>query len=330
VHRKFITHSILLACITIALFFVNLLTGPVSFSFSDLGNESLSAIFYNIRIPKSFTALCAGAGLALSGLLMQTLFRNPLAGPYVLGVSSGAGLFVAISVMLVNISGMSHFYFAGKAIISISAIVGALLITFVVLFIAKRSGSNITVLLVGIMIGQILGAFQALIEYLASAESLKSFVIWGMGSLSNTTNKDLFLLIPVCFILLFLSLFLGRSLNALLLNETYARNLGINVDKLRILIILVTAGLTGIITAFCGPIAFIGLSVPIACRLLFKSAHQLHQMVYCMFVGASTLLMCDSLCQILSGSILLPVNTITTLVGAPFVIYLIFKSKTIN
>jgi iron complex transport system permease protein len=319
-----------LSLLTALLFILDLLAGPVRFSFSDLHDESVSQIFYNIRIPKSFTALMAGASLALAGVLMQTLFRNPLAGPYVLGVSSGAGLFVAVSVMLVSILGLDQYYYAGKGIISLSAIAGALLVTFIILFISKRSGSNITVLLVGIMLSQIFGAFQALIEYIASAESLKSFVIWGMGSVSNTTNDDLFVLVPVCMIFLFSSLFLARPLNALLLNESYARNLGINVDRLRTYLIIITAALTGVITAFCGPVAFIGLSVPIASRLLFKSSHQLHQMVYCMFLGASTLLLCDSICQVMSESILLPVNTITTIMGAPFVIYLIFKSKTLN
>lgn len=328
--HRFIPNTLILAVITLVLFVLNLLAGPVRFSFSDLQDESVSAIFYSIRLPKSFTALMAGGGLALAGLLMQTLFRNPLAGPYVLGISSGASLFVAISVMLVNLLGFGQYYLAGKSIISIAAICGALMVTSIVLFISKRSGSNITVLLVGIMLSQIFGAFQALIEYIASAESLKSFVIWGLGSVSNTTIKDLFIIIPVCLIVILLSLFLARPLNALLLNEAYAQNLGINVPRLRTLIIIVTATLTGLITAFCGPVAFIGLSVPIASRLLFKSAHQLHQMVYCVLLGSSTLLLCDSICQFMSDSILLPINTITTLLGAPFVLYLIFKSKTIN
>lgn len=328
--KKFIVNVLILISVTIVLFLFNLFFGTVKFSFSDLKIPSIATIFYDIRIPKTFTALLAGAGLALAGLLMQTLFRNPLAGPYVLGISSGASLFVAISLMLVNTIGLGEYYFVGKTIISLSAIVGALLVTMVILFISKKSGSNITVLLVGIMLSQILGAFQGLIEYLASADSLKTFVVWGMGSVSNTTNKDLGILLPVCGILFFSSLFLAKPLNALLLNESYAQNLGIDVAKLRITIIVITAILTGIITAFCGPIAFVGMSVPIACRFLFKTSNQLHQIVYCILMGACTILFCDSVCQLLSTSFSLPINTITTLIGSPFVLYLIFKSRTLN
>jgi iron complex transport system permease protein len=329
VQGRFILNVLILIVLTILFFVADLFFGAIRFSWSDLGEESISNIFYNIRIPKSFTALLAGGSLALAGLMMQTLFRNPLAGPYVLGISSGASLFVAISILLVNILGLTQYYFVGKSIISLAAITGALLVTVVILYVSKRSGSNITVLLVGIMLSQILGAFQGLMEYIASAESLKTFVVWGMGSVSNTTNKDLGILIPACTLLMLGSLFLAKPLNALLLNEAYAKNLGVNVDRLRMLIIIITATITGLITAFCGPVAFIGLSVPIASRLLFKTSHQLHQMTYCMLIGASTLLFCDCICQMMSASILFPVNTITTIIGAPFVIYLIFKSKTI-
>ncbi|HWY10479.1 MAG TPA: iron ABC transporter permease [Bacteroidia bacterium] len=325
--NSFILHVLILLLITVALLFVNLFFGTITISLSDLKDGIASDIFYNIRIPKTFTAILAGGSLAISGLLMQTLFRNPLAGPYVLGVSSGAGLFVAIAMILFG--GVSN-YFIGKSLIGISAVTGSLLVMSLVLFISKRSRSNTTVLLVGIMISQILGAFQGLIEYMSDPAALKSFVVWGMGSVSNTSNKDIFILLPVCLIFCFATLFLSKPLNAILLNETYAQNLGINVNRLRLIIIVITAVLTGLITAFCGPIAFVGLSVPIACRLLFKTSHQLHQITYCFLIGAITLLLCDSICQILSESYALPINTITTILGSPVVIYLIFKSKTIS
>jgi iron complex transport system permease protein len=327
VRNSFILHVLILLLITVALLFVNLFFGTITISLSDLKDGIASDIFYNIRIPKTFTAILAGGSLAISGLLMQTLFRNPLAGPYVLGVSSGAGLFVAIAMILFG--GVSN-YFIGKSLIGISAVTGSLLVMSLVLFISKRSRSNTTVLLVGIMISQILGAFQGLIEYMSDPAALKSFVVWGMGSVSNTSNKDIFILLPVCLIFCFATLFLSKPLNAILLNETYAQNLGINVNRLRLIIIVITAVLTGLITAFCGPIAFVGLSVPIACRLLFKTSHQLHQITYCFLIGAITLLLCDSICQILSESYALPINTITTILGSPVVIYLIFKSKTIS
>ena len=325
--NSFILHVLILLLITAALLFINLFFGTITISFSDLKEGIASDIFYNIRVPKTITAILAGGSLAISGLLMQTLFRNPLAGPYVLGVSSGAGLFVAVAMILFG--GVSN-YFIGKTLISVSAVTGSLLVMLLVLFISKRSRSNTTVLLVGIMISQILGAFQGLIEYMSNPAALKSFVVWGMGSVSNTSNKDIFILLPVCLIFCFATLFLSKPLNAILLNETYAQNLGINVNRLRLIIIIITAILTGLITAFCGPIAFVGLSVPIACRLLFKTSHQLHQITYCFLIGAITLLLCDSICQILSESYALPINTITTILGSPVVIYLIFKSKTIS
>lgn len=325
--NSFILHVLILLLITAALLFINLFFGTITISMSDLKEGIASDIFYNIRVPKTITAILAGGSLAICGLLMQTLFRNPLAGPYVLGVSSGAGLFVAIAMILFG--GVSN-YFVGKSLISVAAITGALLVMSLVLFISKRSRSNTTVLLVGIMISQILGAFQGLIEYMSNPAALKSFVVWGMGSVSNTSNKDIFILLPVCLMFCLATLFLSKPLNAILLNETYAQNLGINVNRLRLIIIIITAILTGLITAFCGPIAFVGLSVPIACRLLFKTSHQLHQITYCFLIGGITLLLCDSICQILSENYSLPINTITTILGSPVVIYLIFKSKTIS
>lgn len=325
--NRFILNVLLLLFVTGILACVNLFCGSINISPSDLHEEVVADIFYNIRIPKTITAILAGGSLAIAGLLMQTLFRNPLAGPYVLGISSGAGLFVAIAMILFG--GMTN-YLVGKSLISISAITGSLLVMFLVLFISKRSRSNTTVLLVGIMLSQILSAFQGLIEYVSNPVALKSFVVWGMGSVSNTSNKDIFILLPICFVFCLATLFLSKPLNAILLNETYAQNLGINVSRLRSVIILITAVLTGVITAFCGPIAFVGLSVPIACRLLFKTSHQLHQITYCFLFGVITLLLCDSFCQVMSDSYVLPINTMTTILGSPVVIYLIFKSKTIS
>lgn len=324
--KSFLLNISILSVIAFILLWLNLFFGNTTLSLNDLSEGNGKTIFYDIRLPKTITAFLAGGGLAVAGLLMQTLFRNPLAGPYVLGVSSGASLFVAVSMILFG--GVTD-YFAGKTLITVSAIGGALLVMGFILFISKRSKSNTTVLLVGIMFSQILGAIQGIIEYVSNPVSLKSFVVWGMGTVSNTTNSDLLLLLPIVSIVFVLSLFLSKPLNALLLNEAYAQNLGINVSRLRVLIILVTAVLTGIITAFCGPIAFVGLSVPIASRLIFKSSHQLHQLLYCFLLGAITLLLCDSICQLISNAYLLPINTITTIIGSPVVIYLLFKSKTL-
>lgn len=286
-----------------------------------------STILFDIRLPKTITCILAGSGLALCGLLMQSLFRNPLAGPYALGVSSGSGLFVAIATMLLMSINISGIYLAGKSIVTLFSIAGAFAVTLIILAVSKRTKSNITVLLIGLMLSQILGALQGVIEYISNAENLKTFIIWGMGSVGNATLKDLGFMTPVYLIAVASAFFMIRSLNAILLNEQYAQNLGVNVQQLRLAIITVTAVLVGVITAFCGPIAFVGISVPIASRLFFKTSHHLHQIVFCLLLGACILLFADVVCQLISPRIVIPVNTITTIIGSPVVIYLLFRSK---
>jgi iron complex transport system permease protein len=290
-------------------------------------NPLFSTILFDIRMPKTVTSIIAGSGLALCGLLMQSLFRNPLAGPYVLGVSSGASLFVAIATMLLSSIQVSGFYFMGKSIVTLFSILGAFFVTTIILLVSKKNKSNVTILLVGIMLGQILGAIQGLIEYQSSADNLKTFIMWGMGSVGSTTLQDLVFIIPIYSIAIISSFFFIKPLNAILLNEQYAQNLGININNLRITIIVITAILVGVITAFCGPIAFVGISVPIASRLFFKTAHHLHQLVFCLLLGACVVLSADVICQVVSNQFTLPINTVTTLIGAPVVLYLLFKSK---
>lgn len=327
--HPYIKNTLLLLILLAVAFFCDVIAGPVNlFSFSD--RETVHTILFDIRLPKAFTALLAGPALALCGLLMQSLFRNPLAGPYVLGISSGSSLFVAIALMLLNLVGMEHFYFFGKSLVTAFSIAGALLVTLLIMYVSNKSRNNITVLLVGIMLSQILGALQGLVEFLANPDSLKGFVVWSMGSVGNTSFKDLLFIVPLCVLLFVAAFFLSRPLNALLLNDAYARNLGINVDSMRMRIIVVTAVLTGTITAFCGPIAFIGISIPIMCRLLFKSPNHLHQITYCLLMGAVVLLVCDAVTQTISKSITVPINTITTIVGSPIVIWLIFKTRFSN
>lgn len=296
--------------------------------FSLPANDPLfSTILYDIRLPKTLTALIAGSGLALCGLLMQSLFRNPLAGPYVLGISSGSSLFVAIAIMLVSSVQTSGFYLAGKSIITLFSIAGAFLVTLIILLVSKKNKSNVTVLLVGLMMGQVLGSIESLIEFISSADSVKTFILWGMGSVGSTTLTDVAFITPVFLITIAGSFFLIKSLNAILLNEQYAQNLGIHINRLRMSVIIITAVLVGVITAFCGPIAFVGISVPIASRLFFKTSHHLHQMVFCLLLGACVVVLADVICQLLSSQFMLPINTVTTLIGSPVVIYLLFKSK---
>jgi iron complex transport system permease protein len=198
--------------------------GSVNLFSIDSSSPLFSTILFDIRLPKALTCLIAGSGLALCGLLMQSLFRNPLAGPYVLGVSSGASLFVAIATMLLTSIHISGFFLFGKSIITMFSIVGAFGVTFIILLVSKKSRSNVTILLVGLMLAQILGALQGLIEFLSSADGLKTFIIWGMGSVGSTTLSDLLFIFPIFLIMVFCAFYLIKPLNAILLNEQYAQN----------------------------------------------------------------------------------------------------------
>lgn len=324
---KFILNTLTLTLILIALAIADLCFGSMNLFSLKSSDTLFSTILYDIRLPKTITAIIAGSGLALCGLLMQSLFRNPLAGPYVLGVSSGSSLFVAIATMMVSSLNISGFYLMGKGIVTLFSIVGAFFVTLIILLVSKKNKSNVTVLLVGLMLGQILGAIQGLIEYISSADNLKTFIMWGMGSVGSTTLTDLYVVIPVFIMAVISAFFFIKPLNAILLNEQYAQNLGVNVNALRLSIIIISAVLVGVITAFCGPIAFVGISVPIASRLFFKTSHHLHQMVFCLLLGACVVLTADVICQLMSDQFMLPINTVTTLIGSPVVIYLLFKSK---
>lgn len=324
---KFISTIIYLTLILTVLVIFDLSFGSINLFSLEKSNPLFSTILYDIRLPKTLTSIIAGSSLALCGLLMQSLFRNPLAGPYVLGVSSGSSLFVAIATMLISSIHVSDFFLMGKSIVTLFSITGAFFVTLIILMVSKKNKSNVTVLLVGLMLGQILGAAQGLIEYMSSADNLKTFILWGMGSVGSTTLQDLYFVIPIYALAIITSFFFIKPLNAILLNEQYAQNLGVNVNQLRLVIIIITAILVGVITAFCGPIAFVGISVPIASRLFFKTSHHLHQMVFCLLLGACVVLAADVMCQLLSTQFMLPINTVTTLIGSPVVIYLLFKSK---
>ena len=325
--KKFIIYCFILGVITLLLFTADLFFGHINLFDSETSQETISTVLFQIRLPKAITSMFAGALLAVCGLLLQSLFRNPLAGPYVLGISSGSSLFVAITTMLLSASSASNFNLLGKSAIVVSAVCGALLVTLIILSIAKKTTSNITILLIGLMLSQIFGALQSLIEYWSNSETLKSFVLWGMGSVSNTTIQDLLFIVPFALLLIGISFYYVKPLNAILLNEQYAQNLGINLNAFRYALIIVTSLMVGLVTAFCGPIAFVGISVPIATRLLFKISHHFQLIIFNFLIGAITLLLADVICQLLSSHISIPINTVTTLLGSPIVIYLLFKSK---
>ena len=288
--------------------------------------ESWEIIVMEYRIPKSFTAVLAGIGLSVSGLQMQTFFRNPLAGPFVLGISSGAGLGVALLSMAGTafgwqiLSGTPNYW---AAIIASSA--GAIGVLVLMGLAAWKVKDSMTLLIVGLMFGSAASSIVTLLSYFSSAEELKMFTLWSMGNLGNTGWPELGLLSGALLIGLSLVIFSVKSYNAMLLGEAYAKSMGINFQKLRWIMIVSTGILTGGITAFCGPIAFIGIAVPHLARLLFKTND--HRVLFpaTALLGILVLLACDTLSQLPGYASSLPINAVTTAFGAPLIIWLIMK-----
>jgi iron complex transport system permease protein len=275
-------------------------------------------ILLQLRLPKMLTAILAGASLSVAGLMMQTLFRNPLAGPYILGISSGASLGVA----LVTMCGVA---LGSSGLISGAAIVGSILVMLLVMMIAKRIRSNVTLLIVGMMVGNIAGALVNMIQNFANPDSLKLFVVWTLGSLNGVGWKELPALAIGVLLAFILVLILIKPLNGLLLGEDYARGLGIHVERTRWMMVVASCLLAGSVTAFCGPIAFIGVAVPhIARGVLATSNHRL-TVPASLLIGANILLICDVLCNL--GTYSLPISTMSALFGAPIILWIILKKK---
>jgi iron complex transport system permease protein len=293
------------------------------------GSEMLSNdfIFWQIRIPKTITAVLAGTTLSCAGLILQVIFRNPLAGPYVLGISSGASLTVAITILGGAASGVFSNFFLGRSLLIIASVCGSLAVTFLILLLSKKIRSNVILLLIGLMISQICGALQGAFEYFANPNELKGFVVWGMGSLSSTTLQDTMIFIPIALLFTFTLVFFIKPLNAFLLGENYAANAGIHYHRNRFYLILISSVLTGVTTAFCGPIAFVGIAVPLLARMTFQSSSQSVQLPACVLLGSIILLFSDVACFTFSKPAALPVNMITTFIGAPLVIYMLFRNK---
>jgi iron complex transport system permease protein len=286
-----------------------------------LSGTGTEYIFNEIRIPKTVTAFMAGAALAISGLVLQVLFRNPLAGPYVLGISSGASLMVAIVILGTGLTGLTP----AKSVIAAAAVTGSLAVTILTLSLARKVRSGVVLLVTGLMIGQILSAIETGLEYFADPGSLKLFVMWGFGSLSNTTNSDLWVLVPVVAATLLTGVAILKPLNGLLLGEAYAANAGVHVKGARIACIIISSVLTGTITAYCGPIAFIGITVPIISRMVFNTSRQEIHYVSCILAGGTLLMLADAASHMIKPGAVLPVNMITTVIGAPLVLWLMFK-----
>ena len=284
-------------------------------------------ILLQLRLPKMLTAILAGASLSVPGLMMQTLFRNPLAGPYILGVSSGASLGVALVTMVTTSLPLASRLIASSpnSLIASSAIIGSLLVMLLVMLIAKRIRSNVTLLIVGMMVGNIAGALVNMIQNFANPDSLKLFIVWTLGSLSGVSWQELPTLAIGILVAVVLVLMLIKPLNGLLLGEDYARGLGINVERTRWMMVLASCLLAGSVTAFCGPIAFIGVAVPHIARGVFATSNHRLTVPASALIGANILLICDILCNL--GTYSLPISTMSALFGAPIILWIVLKKK---
>lgn len=353
--------SITLVLAIVALFFANLAWGSVSIPLREVlsilahprvdmtpadsyyPNETIESMSYYIvmesRLPNAITALLAGAALATSGLLLQTAFRNSLAGPDVFGISSGAALAVAVVMLAfggnISIAGFSIGGFlsldgltiGGFLAILISAFAGAMLVMGIITLFSAMVRNQVVLLIIGIMVGYLASSGISLLNFFSSAEGMKSYMIWGMGNMGNVSMAEVPYFATVTLIGLLLSLLLVKPLNALLLGEQYAENLGFNIRRLRILLLVVTGLLTAVVTAFCGPIAFIGLATPHIVRLLIRTDNHRQLLPLTMLMGSAIALLCNALCVLPAGGGIIPLNAVTPLFGAPVIIYVLVKRR---
>lgn len=330
---------IFLSIVLVAMFFVNLAVGslaiPVSEVFSVLfkgeaGKPSWEYIVLGFRLPKAIVAILTGISLPIAGMLMQSLFRNPMAEPYVLGLSSGASLGVALVVLGAGFLPLGIQQYATSAYsLVLASVAGSFLVLFAVLLAINKVKSTATLLIIGLMFSSFAGAFVGVLSYFSTAEDLKRFTFWAMGSLSNHSWHDIFILFVATFAGIIICLFLIKSLNTLMLGESYAQTMGVNIRKTRYRIIIATGILTGSVTAFVGPIAFIGLAVPHISRIVFKTGNHFVLFFANMIIGAIVLLLSDTLSQIPGSSMVLPINAVTSIIGAPIVISMLLKHKNI-
>lgn len=326
--NTYIFIGLILLLLVLAL--VDTCSGSVWISPLSVFNSQLSTLnsqlLLHLRLPKMLTAILAGAALSVAGLMMQTLFRNPLAGPYILGVSSGASLGVALVTMVTTLPVASSLIATSSdSLIATSAIVGSVLVMLLVMLIAKRIRSNVTLLIVGMMVGNIAGALVNMIQNFANPDSLKLFVVWTLGSLNGVGWEQLPVLTIGIILAAILVLMLIKPLNGLLLGEDYARGLGINVERTRWMMVAASCLLAGSVTAFCGPIAFIGVAVPHIARGILASSNHRLTVPASALIGANILLICDILCNL--GTYSLPISTMSALFGAPIILWIVLKKK---
>ena len=292
--------------------------------------QDWSFILYEFRFPKALAALGTGAALSVSGLMMQTFFRNPLAGPYVLGISGVANLLVGCVILAGSGLGFNLVPLMADFGLPVFACLGAVAAMVIILFLSFLIRSTSSLLLIGIMLGFIYGALQNILEFFAGSTDMKRFVLWNMGSVGNVFGADLIILLSVTCAGIFASLFLAKSLDIFLFGDEYAMSVGLNLPLIRFFIIITTGILSGITVAYCGPIAFVGLAVPHLCRMFWKTAHHLVLIPATAIIGSALLLFCDAFGNLFSDRFVLPINVTTSLFGAPFLIYLLFRNKKLN
>ena len=320
-----------LSIAVLILFILDIALGSVSIPLKDVWNALLYAdgdvttvkIVRDIRLIKAIVAVATGVALSISGLMMQTLFRNPLAGPYVLGISSGASLGVALFILGAPVFGLATNSFLSTMGIAGAAWVGSALILGFIAAVSRRIKDIMVILILGMMFSSGVSAVVQVLQYLSNEEALKSFVIWTMGSLGDVSMSQLWLMIPAVVIGIILSVAVIKPLNLLLLGESYARSMGLNIKRSRMIIFVSTTLLAGTVTAFCGPIGFVGLAIPHVARALFKDADHRVLMPGAALCGAVILLSCDLISKLLT----LPINTITSLLGIPIVIWVVVRNK---
>ena len=331
------TVFLILGLLLIFFFIADLLLGSVviplkqvylAFFPSAETNETFRTIILSFRLPKAFTAILTGAALSVSGLQMQTVFRNPLAGPYVLGISAGASLGVALFVLgFSSVISFGVISVTGAWSLAVVAWIGSFLVMMLVLYVSTRVNDILTVLILGILFTSAVSAIVNILQYFSSESMLKTFVVWTMGSLGSVTNTQLMVMAPAILLGLFLAFLKIKDLNVFLLGENYARSLGTKIISSRVLIFISTSLLAGTVTAFCGPIGFIGIAVPHICRVIFRTADHLILVPAVILVGSIVMLFSDIVSQLPGIQTTLPINSVTAIIGIPIIIWMIMKNK---
>ena len=319
------------------LFAMNLIVGSVRIPLADVcdilfdkfeGKESWKYIVMENRLPQALTAMLCGASLAVCGLMLQTAFRNPLAGPDVFGISSGAGLGVAIVMLFLGGSvSTTLFTISGFLAILTSAFIGAIVVTMIILFLSTMVRNSVLLLIVGLMVGYVSSSAVALLNFFASEEGVKSYMVWGMGNFGGVSMDHMLLFALLCLVGIIASIFLIKPLNIMLLGTQYAESLGINIRQIRNLLLVTVGLLTAVTTAFCGPISFIGLAIPHISRLLFRTDNHQILLPGTVLTGAVIALFCNLVCYLPGELGIIPLNAVTPLIGAPVIIYVIIKRR---